>query len=120
MKPEFNQKSEINRDNAKKLPFTLTLAGRGDDTLQARAEDLVRAIKRWPMVKKSGDKLVSDVKSVVTETGGIQVTLQATETAMLDIQRQFSTHVQRVEPQPDVIPPAHRPKPVDPFDVRFW
>lgn len=120
MKKYFNQKSDINRDDAKKLDFTITLTGRGDDTIYERAQDLAKAIRRWPQLRGTGDRLVSDVEAFLTETGGAQVRLKATETAMLDILRQFATEILRVEPEIDVIPPSHRPKPVDPFDVRFW
>ncbi len=121
MKPHFNQKSEVNRDDAKKFEYTITLTGRGDDTIYDRAQALAKAITRWPQLRGTGDKLVSDVRAhLCGETGGAQVKLMATEGAILDIQRQFATEILRVSPEIDVIPPSRRPKPVDPFDVRFW
>lgn len=120
MKPVFNQKSDVNRDDALKLDFTLTLTGAADAAQIKRAENLAAAILRWPQLRGTGDRLVSDVAAVQTEQGGGQVTLKATETAILDIHRQFATEILRISPQVDVIPPSRRPKPVDPFDVRFW
>lgn len=121
MKPHFNDKSEVNRDNDKKFEYTLTLTGRGDDTIYTRAQQLAQAIQRWPQLRGTGDKLVSDVRAYLcAETGGAQVKLMATEGAILDIQRQFATDILRVSPETDVILPSRRPKPVDPFDVRFW
>lgn len=119
MKPHFNQKSEINRDDTLKLDFTLTLTGAASGAL-ARAEGLAAAIARWPQLRGTGEKLVSDVRAQLSDTGAGQVVLKATEPAILDIHRQFATDILRVDPQPDVILPSHRPKPVDPFDVRFW
>ncbi len=121
MKPHFNNKAEVNRDDSKKFEYTLTLTGRGDDTVYARAQALARAIQRWPQLRGTGDRLVSDVRAHRCEqTGNAQVKLMATEGAILDIQRQFATDILRVAPEINVIPPSHRPKPVDPFDVRFW
>lgn len=120
MKNIFNQESDVNRDDTKKLDFTLTLTGRGEGTPEARAEALAAAIRRWPQLRGTGDRLVSDIKAAATEAGGAQVTLKATEPVMLDILRQFSTDILRVEPPLELIPPSRRPKPVDPFDVRFW
>lgn len=119
MKQKFNQKSEVNRDDALKMDFTLTLTGSAVDSL-ARAEGLAAAIVRWPQLRGTGDRLVSDVRARLSETGIGQVVLKATEPAILDLQRQFATDILRIDPQPDMILPSRRPKPVDPFDVRFW
>ncbi|MFN7113422.1 MAG: hypothetical protein ACK4PK_03595 [Alphaproteobacteria bacterium] len=119
MKPHFNQKSEVNRDDALKLDFTLTLTGPAAGA-EGRAETLAAAIRRWPQLRGTGDRWVSDVRAQLSETGAGQVVLKATEPAILDIQRQFATDILRVDPQPDVILPSRRRKPVDPFDVRFW
>jgi hypothetical protein len=119
MKSYFNQKSEVNRDDALKLDFTLTVTGPAAEA-QARAEGLAAAILRWPQLRGTGDRLVSDVRAQLSETGAGQVVLKATEPTILDLQRQFATDILRIDPQPDMIPPSRRPKPVDPFDVRFW
>lgn len=121
MQPHFNEKSEVNRDDKAKFEYTLTLTGTGEGATEKRAAALIKAITRWPQLKNTGDCLVSDLRIDQSDAAkGAQVKLMATEGAILDIYRQFSSDIMRVTPDINPIPPSRRPVPVDPFDVRFW
>lgn len=117
---DFNKSAAINYDDRAVLDFTLTLTPRGEDA-QKRADDFKAQLLRWPLVRRSLPRhKLEKAEAGVSDTGAPQLKIQATELLVMDIQRQFAGEILKTEPQPDMIPPSHRKRPVDPFDVRYW
>ena len=119
-KKHFNEKSAVNYDDRALFDYVVTLTPRGDDA-QKRAEAVKAQLERWPLIRHQLPRYkMTKAEACVSESGQPQLKIQATELLVMDIQRQFGSEILKVTPQPDPIPPSHRKKPVDPFDVRYW
>jgi hypothetical protein len=119
-KKDFNKNAAINYDDRALFDFTITLTPRGDDA-QKRAEAFQRQLERWPLIRQNLPRhKLAKAEAGVNDKGQPVLTVQATELLIMDIQRQFAGDILKVDPQVDVIPPSHRKRPVDPFDVRYW
>lgn len=119
-KKNFNKNAAINYDDRAILDFTLILTPRGEEA-QKRADDFKAKLLRWPLVRQNLPRYKLEKAEAVVGEGGVpQIKIRATESLVMDIQRQFAGDILRTEPQPDLIPPSHRKRPVDPFDVRYW
>jgi len=119
-KKDFNKNAAVNYDDRALFDFTITLTPRGEDP-QKRAEAFQRRLLRWPLVRHNLPRQkLAKVEAGVNESGQPQLKVQATELLIMDIQRQFAGDILKVDPPVDLIPPSHRKRPVDPFDVRYW
>lgn len=119
-KKDFNKNTAINYDDRALFDFTITLTSRGDDA-QKRAAAFQRQLERWPLIRHNLPRhKLARAEAGVNDNGQPQVKVQATELLIMDIQRQFAGDILKIAPPVDSIPPSHRKRPVDPFDVRYW
>lgn len=119
-KNEFNKNAAVNYDDNALLDFTITLTPCDTDA-QKRAEDFARRLQRWPLVRRHLPRQkLAKAEAGVNDNGQPVLRVQATELLIMDIERQFAGDILKVDPKVDPIPPSHRKRPVDPFDVRYW